>query len=81
MKTADPTLVRLRAARRAAGYRQAQACDAAGMTRQAYSAIETGRRKFMAGDLVTLCRLFRVTPDWMLGFCERSVEDERRAFR
>lgn len=43
-----------------------------GVTRQVVSAYESGKRDVSASELYTLCNLFRVTPDELLGVLQSS---------
>lgn len=48
--------------------RQETAAKQLGVTRQVLSYIETGKRPIKATELATLCNLYRVTPNGILGF-------------
>lgn len=73
--TKDATIRRLRGARMAAGFTQAQAAAAIGKERLVVSLLENGKRKLTALEAADFCHLYRVTPDWLLGF--RESEDLR----
>lgn len=48
--------------------RQQAVAKQLGVTRQVLSYIETGKRPIRATELATLCNLYRITPNGILGF-------------
>ena len=61
---------RLRDARKFLQLKQATVAERLGVSRQIVSYIENGQQPIKAQDLITLCNLYRVTPDHILGFKE-----------
>ena len=57
----------LKAARKAAGYTQAEVAAKIGLTQGAYSGWENGRYKIDSTSLSRLAELFNVTTDYLLG--------------
>jgi len=68
---------RIRAARRAIGWTQAQLAEAAGLQPAAVSHFETGRRKPCADNLRAIAEAIPISADYLLGLTER-MEDCRR---
>lgn len=56
---------RLKEARKAAGYTQAQVAEKMLMTQQQYSRFENGVFELNYSQIVTLCRLFDISADYL----------------
>jgi len=60
---------RLKELRTARGLTLSEAARGAGLTPQAYSRYEKGLRKRGFAALLRLASFYKVTPDYLLGFC------------
>jgi transcriptional regulator with XRE-family HTH domain len=73
--------LRLRSARRAAGYKSARAFAIQhGISQSTYSQHETGKRSLVSKALLRYCQLFRISPAWLLtGKAEHSIIETAEA--
>lgn len=71
---ADPEIAaRLKSARRAAGVTQPEAALAVGCSVGTLIDWEAGRTEPVLSELKTLCRLYRVTPDSIVGVTQEAA--------
>jgi len=70
--------IKLRAAREKAGYKQEEIAAILGVTPQKISSFETGRTRVDVDTLVTLCKLYNVEANDIMGITpsEKSPFDE-----
>ena len=61
---------RLAIARRQAGYTQEQACKYVQMSQPNYARFEQGVYELSYGQMITLCKLFDCSADYLLGLKE-----------
>lgn len=61
---------RLAQMRKEAGYTQQQVADKMQMVRQSYARYESGKFELNYQQIVTLCRLFDCSADYLLGLSE-----------
>lgn len=61
---------RLATARKQAGYTQSQAGEAVQMTQPNYARYERGVYELNYGQMITLCKLFDCSADYLLGLKE-----------
>ena len=61
---------KLRELRKAAKLSQAEVAETLQTTQQHYSTYENGKHEPPLRHIVTLCKLYNVTSDWLLGLIE-----------
>lgn len=61
---------RIKESRKAAGYTQAKVAELLGMTQQQYSRFENGAFELNYQQLRTICKLYDVSSDFLLGLDE-----------
>ncbi len=61
---------RIKESRKAAGYTQAKVAELLGMTQQQYSRFENGVFELNYQQLRTICKLYDVSSDFLLGLDE-----------
>lgn len=61
---------RIKESRKAAGYTQAKVAELLGMTQQQYSRFENGVFELNYQQLQTICKLYDVSSDFLLGLDE-----------
>lgn len=61
---------RLKQARKAAGYTQQQVANHLQILRQAYARFESGIFELNYEQMITLCKLFDCTSDYLLGLSD-----------
>ena len=57
----------LRAIRMARGYSQMDIAEVLDTTQQQYSKYENGQNEIPVRHIITLCRFYRISSDWLLG--------------
>ncbi len=50
---------------------QQQVADIINKSQQGYAHIENGRANISVDDLITLCRFYKVSPEYILGFTDK----------
>ena len=60
----------IRAIRKEKGYSQADIAEVLETTQQHYSCYENGKNELPIRHLITLCKFYNVSSDWLLGLTE-----------
>ncbi len=63
---------RLRNIREDRDYTQAEIGKLINKSQQGYNHIETGRAELKIEDLITLCRFYKVSSDYLIGLSEKE---------
>lgn len=69
---------RIRAVREDRDYTQTQIGKLLQKTQQGYNHIETGRAELKIDDLVTLCRFYNLSADYLIGLIDTPVSYKRK---
>lgn len=56
------------------GFSQAQIAQVLNTTQQQYSKYEKGAQEIPVRHIITLCRLYHISADWLLGLSEETEE-------
>lgn len=56
--------------RKAKGYSQAQIAEVLETTQQQYSKYEKGTHEIPVRHVITLCKFYKISADWLLGLTE-----------
>ena len=67
---------RLRAVREDRDLTQAQVGKVLNKSQQGYSHIESGRAELKIEDLITLCRFYNLSADYMIGMTDKSDDNK-----
>ena len=67
---------RLRAVREDQDLTQAQVGKLLNKSQQGYSHIESGRAELKIEDLITLCRFYNLSADYMIGMTDKSDDNK-----
>lgn len=67
---------RLRAVREDRDLTQAQVGKLLNKSQQGYSHIESGRAELKIEDLITLCRFYNLSADYMIGMTDKSDDNK-----
>ncbi len=51
---------------------QADVAKVINKSQQGYAHIENGRANISVDDLITLCKFYKVSPDYILGFTDKN---------
>lgn len=73
--------LRLRQAREQAGLSQGQAAKILGMHRPTISEMEAGRRSIASHELVAMCEIYDVDPNWILSQMADSEILKRKSIK
>ena len=66
------TMHRLCQIRKQRGFSQAQIANVLNTTQQQYSKYENGVHELPARHVITLCRFYNISADWLLGLSEEE---------
>lgn len=64
-------IANLRTIRKERGLSQAQVADLLETTQQQYSKYEKGTHEIPVRHVITLCKFYEITSDWLLGLTEK----------
>jgi transcriptional regulator with XRE-family HTH domain len=67
---------KLKEARRLAGLSQDQVAKMISIPRPSVSEIESGNRRVSADELTTLCEIYDVSPDWVVGNSASTISKD-----
>lgn len=65
-------IANLRTIRKERGLSQAQVADLLETTQQQYSKYEKGTHEIPVRHIITLCKFYKISADWLLGLAEQG---------
>lgn len=67
-------ITNIKTIRKERGYSQADIAEVLETTQQHYSCYENGKNELPIRHLITLCKFYQVTSDWILGLSESAPQ-------